>query len=346
MIVAPPPGISSEQPVCSVCIANYNGVDVIGLCLDSVLSQDFDHAVEIIVHDDASTDESTSYIRRCFPQVQLLTSDDNVGFCVSNNRMVAKARGRFILLLNNDATLFPDALRVLHEHAMLQKKPGIVGLPQYDMQTGDLIDIGSCLDVFLNPVPNRDPNRHQVGMVTGACLWLPKVLWDELGGFPPFFGSLAEDLYLCCMARAKGYSVSVSPTSGFRHWVGMSLGGGRVIENALRTSYSRRALSERNRLFVLLLVFPIPWILFFAPLHLMVLTLEGISATLLARNRRLWKEVYARCLKEFFAYLGTIRRYRSQHPYSLSLMARSVSGLTPKYHKLSMVLKHGLPIVE
>ncbi|MCZ7654266.1 MAG: hypothetical protein M5R42_08205 [Rhodocyclaceae bacterium] len=77
-------------------------------------------------------------------------------------------------------------------------------------------------------MPNRDPRRQDVAMVAGACLWIPKHLWDELGGFPEWFGSIGEDLYLCCMARLAGHPVRAPGTSGYRHGVGASFGGGKV----------------------------------------------------------------------------------------------------------------------
>ena len=217
-----------NQPVCTVCIANYNGMALIDACIQSVLEQDCNFDVEIIVHDDASTDGSAQYIRARYPQVKLIASTENVGFCISNNRMVDIAEGEYILLLNNDAALFPDALRTLHDAATGLAQPAILGLPQYDAGTGELIDIGSRFDMFLNPIPNLDPARNEVGMIIGACLWLPRGLWNELGGFPDWFGSLAEDMLLCCLARLYGYKVVALPDSGFSHWVGQSLGGGKV----------------------------------------------------------------------------------------------------------------------
>jgi len=151
--------ISAHEPVCSICIANYNGAEVIGPCLESIYNQDFDLPLEIIVHDDASTDDSVEFIRSRFAGVTLIVSESNVGYCVSNNRMVSRARGRYILLLNNDAVLHRDAVRTLYNHAERQPGPAILGLPQYDMQTGELIDRGSLFDPFLNPVPNRCPRR-------------------------------------------------------------------------------------------------------------------------------------------------------------------------------------------
>src|ERR1035437_2269249 len=125
----------SSKPICSVCIANYNGVGLIEDCIDSVLTQDCGFEIEIIIHDDASTDDSVALIRERYPQVKLIESKQNVGFCISNNRMVAQANGEYILLLNNDAELLPDALKTLHAEAQSGTAPAILGLPQYDAAT-------------------------------------------------------------------------------------------------------------------------------------------------------------------------------------------------------------------
>jgi len=116
------------KPVCSICIANYNGVGVIEDCLDSVFAQDCDIPFEVIVHDDASGDGSAQHIRTVYPQVVLIESADNVGFCIANNRMVERATGEFILLLNNDAALYPDALATLLKGAQDIGQPAILTL--------------------------------------------------------------------------------------------------------------------------------------------------------------------------------------------------------------------------
>lgn len=91
----------SPQPLVSVCIANYNGMVVIDDCLRSVLAQQGGIPVEILVHDDASTDGSLAYIRENYPDVVLIESNANVGFCIANNRMAVRARGHFVLLIEN-----------------------------------------------------------------------------------------------------------------------------------------------------------------------------------------------------------------------------------------------------
>lgn len=337
-----------SRPTVSVCIANYNGMAVVDACLESVLRQECGFPVEIIVHDDASTDGSPEHIRQRYPGVVLIESVENVGFCVANNRMAARAQGEYLLLLNNDAELWPDGLQTLHGAATGLGRPAILGLPQYNAESGDLIDIGSLFDPFLNPVPNLDPTRNDVGMVIGACLWIPRSLWEALGGFPEWFHTLAEDMYLCCRARLQGYPVKALSSSGFRHWVGKSLGGGKVSEGRrLVTSRRRRTLSERNKTFVMALCYPLPLLLCLLPLHLGLLLVEGALLTLLKLDFGLWRAIYAPLVPALWQARGKLLplRRKIQHARRLGLRAW-LAPFRPLPYKLEMLLRHGLPEVQ
>ncbi len=335
----------SQGPLVSVCIANYNGAEVIEDCLNSVFAQNCDFPIEVLVHDDASTDNSVDIVRDHYPSAIVIPSEKNVGFCISNNRMVARARGKYILLLNNDAALFPDALVMLKREAEIIGKPAILGLPQYDFETGVLLDIGSLCDPFLNPIPNLDAARRNVAMVSGACLWLPRSLWEELGGFPDWFGSLAEDMFLCSLTRLNGYPVQTLGTSGFRHHVGKTLGGGKVTkENRLVTSRKRRTLSERNKSFVMALTYPAPLFQVLFPLHLVLLVLEGTTLALIKREWALFQDIYWHCIKALWQEHSRLLRLRRNIQANRKIGLRlfwSVFQLMP--HKLRMLIRHGLP---
>jgi GT2 family glycosyltransferase len=337
----------SDSPVVSVCIANYNGIALIDACLRSVLAQDCKFPVEIIVHDDASKDDSVAHIRVRYPDVILIESVENVGFCVSNNRMAAIANGTYLLLLNNDAELFPNALRILHEAAIANAQTAILGLPQYDADTGDLIDRGSLFDPFLNPFPNLDPQRKDAGMIIGACLWMPVMLWNECGGFPEWFGSMAEDMYLCCVARLWGHPVCVLPDSGFRHWVGMSFGGGKVKNNQLVTSRKRRALSERNKSFVMAITYPSILFHLIFPLHLVLLVTEGLMLTLIKCELKTFKEVYLNCFSALWRERSRLVRLRREVQAHRKISRLNfLAVFTPVPHKLRMVIRHGMPKIN
>jgi GT2 family glycosyltransferase len=338
------PRYADGPPLVSVCIANYNGAGIIAECIGSALSQDCDFPVEIIVHDDASTDGSVDFIRNNFPLVRLITSEMNVGFCVSNNRMADAALGQFILLLNNDATLEPNALATLHACAQRQQPQGILSLPQYDWHTGALVDRGCLIDPFFNPVPNQDAKRTDITMVIGACLWIPRGLWQELGGFPDWFESIAEDLYLCCRARVAGYPVQVTSASGYRHLQGKSFGGNRAAEGRLSTTYRRRRLSERNKTFVMIICSPPLRLLLTLPIHLVLLVLEGTVLSVVKHEWRIWRDIYAWSLAGVFENRQKLWHYRQQveeTPTKRPMCPRMIFSYMPR--KLQMLVRYGLP---
>jgi GT2 family glycosyltransferase len=330
-------------PVISVCIANYDGERLLRDCIDSVLAQDCDAQVEILVHDDASSDGSLALLAARYPQARVIASADNVGFCVANNRMADAARGDYLLLLNNDAALQSGALQAFLAEARQIGGDAILTLPQHDWETAALVDRGCLLDPFHNPVPNLEPRRADVAYVIGACLWIPRGLWNELGGFPAWFGSLAEDILLCCAARLRGVPVRCVDGSGYRHRQGTSFGGNRA-DGGLRTTYRRRALSERNKTATLYACTPgwTMWPLLAA--HLFLLAAEGAILSLVCGDARLWREVYAPALALPFGRRDQLRTQRATLQAARAATMREYFrpfAWSPR--KLALLLRHGLP---
>ncbi|WP_027950844.1 glycosyltransferase family 2 protein [Haliea salexigens] len=331
-------------PLVSVCIAHYKGPELIAACLDSVLAQDCAFDVEIIVHDDASLDDSVAFLRSNYPQIELLVSHDNVGFCVANNRMVEHANGKYVLLLNNDAALFSDALATLAEAAAGQNTPGILTLPQYDWESGDLVDLGCLLDPFYNPVPNLDPDRSEVAMVIGACLWIGRDTWFDLGGFPDWFGSIGEDLYLCCAARLAGLPVQSVQGSGYRHQQGSSFGGNRALKGRLNSNYRRRRFSERNKTFTLFVMTPtiIMWPLL--SIHIIALVVEGLIFSTVRRDLKAGINIYLNVLRELTVERSVIGAARSKHQAKRgATLLNYTAPFRVLPHKLAMLRKYGFP---
>jgi glycosyltransferase involved in cell wall biosynthesis len=334
-------------PVCSVCIANYNGAHMLAECLDSVLAQEIDAPVEIIVHDDASSDDSVAFLREHYPQVEVLASSENVGFCIANNRMVAQARGEYLLLLNNDAALHADALRTLLAAVQGHASPGIYTLPQYDWQSGELVDRGCLLDPFYNPVPNLDPARRDVAYVIGACLFTSRALWNELGGFPEWMGSIAEDIYLCCIARLRALPVQVTQRSGFRHRLGASFGGARVRDKSLQTTFRRRHLSERNKTYVLFICTPgiLVWVLLAT--HLIALLLEGSILSVLRWDFGIYSRIYAKVPASLVREFGRLRRIRKQVQIGRAITTLAYfRPFTFLPRKIAMFFSFGVPKIS
>ena len=338
---------TTANPLISVCIANYNGAAYVEQCIRSVIEQQGECAVEIILHDDCSTDSSVALIREGFPSVLVLESTSNVGFCVSNNRMVAMAKGLYLLLLNNDAILRQGSLKALAAHAAIQPKAGIFGLPQYALHDGSLVDRGYGFDLFMNPIPLFDEGPTEVGFVTGACLWIPRRLWDEIGGFPPWFESVAEDAYLCSAARLMGHSVTMLKEPGFDHWIGKNLGGGKVTNNKLQSTVRRRTLSERNKTWVMIMTYPTLLLSLILPIHILLLGLEGIVLLVSGTSWEKVKTIYFSLPRSLFGDFNSLLKAR--HKIQACRAVRFAEyfrkfRLFP--HKLRMLMGHGIPEVR
>ena len=333
------------RPRVSVCVANYNGSAVIRPCLASIYGQTAEAEIEVLVNDDASTDDSVDLIRREYPQATLLESEQNLGFCGANNRLAEVARGDYLLLLNNDAWLEPDAIASLLR-AVDTCGEAVYTLPQFAADGGELLDCGMSMDLFANPVPLGERRQQPVAMVMGACLWLPRDLWQRCGGFPEWFGSIGEDMYLCCYARILGHPVLALADSGYHHHVGYSFGGGKVVAGGLATTVRRRRLSERNKTFVMCLFYPWPalWIL---PLHLSALLVEGLVLALVKRDASLFTGIYAHAVGAVFSQFPRWWRERRQIQAQRRVSTReffSVFRWLP--YKLAMLLKFGLPRLD
>lgn len=334
-------------PRVSVCIANFNGEAMLADCIDSILAQECGEDVEVLVHDDASSDRSLDVLRHRYPQVSVLASAENVGFCVANNRMAAAARGEYLLLLNNDAALNHDGISVLLQVAAQLRQPAVLSLPQHDWETGQLVDRGCLLDPFHVPVPNLKFDREDVAYVIGACLWIPRTTWNELEGFPDWLGSIAEDMYLCCNARLRCIPVRCATQSGYRHRQGSSFGGNRIDAGGMSTRYTRRHLSERNRLAVIVACTPSPLLWPWLSLHLLVLLIEAAALCMAKRSFRPWSDIYFAAIREGWrnrAHLLSVRT-KLQRLRTCRLRAY-VSPYAWFPRKLSLLLAHGFPRIR
>lgn len=123
-VLAPPP---DDAPEVSVCIVNWNCVDLLRRCLQSVYDQPQGVRFEVIVVDNASTDGAADMVEAEFPQVVLVRNRDNRGFSRGNNQAAAVARGKYLFFLNNDTALPPETLGEFVSFARRNPGVGMVG---------------------------------------------------------------------------------------------------------------------------------------------------------------------------------------------------------------------------
>ncbi len=94
-----------------IVIVSYNTADMTADCLSRVIASSDTLDKEIVVVDNASADGTAEKIAREFPNVRLIANTENVGFGRANNQAIEKGMGRYVLLLNSDAFVPPDALQ-------------------------------------------------------------------------------------------------------------------------------------------------------------------------------------------------------------------------------------------
>ena len=112
----------------SIIIVNYNTKDLIFDCLESIYSQTNGIAFEVIVSDNASTDDSVNTIKKYFPDVIIIENEKNIGFGSANNRALKIAKGKYIFYLNSDTILRNNAVKFFFDYYEKHKQLNIGGL--------------------------------------------------------------------------------------------------------------------------------------------------------------------------------------------------------------------------
>lgn len=213
----------------SVIIPNYNGAEVldknISRVLESIEASDYDS--EIIVTDDASTDNSLEVIKNLIDKhspaklkIKLLTSTENKGFSTNVNRGVGEADGELLLLLNTDVIPSKNFLDKLVRH-FDDEKVFAVGCKDESVERGKIVLRGRGKGYW-----KRGFLVHSAASMDGSStLWVSggsgafrKNIWDKLGGLDPLYDPFYwEDIDLSYRALKSGYKIIFDKESTVRH---------------------------------------------------------------------------------------------------------------------------------
>ena len=238
-------------PLVSIIIVSWNALPLLQKCLPSVLAATYPE-FEVILADNASTDGSVDWVKKRFPDVNVVTHPQNWGFCRGNNQAIPHARGKYILLLNNDVEVSPDWLAPLVSE--LEKHPDVAAVQpkllqyternlfEYAGGAGGFLDrLGypftrGRLFFTLEPDEGQYDDARDVFWATGAAVLLRKSALDQVGLLDEAFYMHMEEIDLCWRLQRHGYRVRVAPQSVVYHIGGASLPQG----NPLKTYYNFR----------------------------------------------------------------------------------------------------------
>ena len=213
----------------SIIIANYNGVHFLRDCLDSLKSQSYQD-IEILVVDNGSKDESVEFLKEHYPEVKIIQSGENLGFAGANNLGFKKAKGEYILFLNNDTKVDSFCLERLFNRISSKKNEiGVVFGKLLCMDEPKRFDaIGSYLTDygFLYHIGFREIDRGQYDNLKyifspkGVCFLMPKELLLDIGVFDEDYFSYFEESDLFWRVWLSGKTIEFVPDAICYHKVG------------------------------------------------------------------------------------------------------------------------------
>ena len=221
-----------EEVEVSIIIPVFNQFQFTHACLASLQTVEERSRFEVIVVDDCSTDETGELVPR-MEGVVYLRNETNAGFIASCNRGAEKARGKYLVFLNNDTIVKEGWLSALLDTFTEEPQAGIVGsklvYPNGRLQeAGGIIwrDASGC-----NYGKFDDPERpeynflREVDYCSAAALMIPKSLFRSAGGFDSRYApAYYEDADLSFKLRKNGYKVLYQPLSEVIHYEGATGG--------------------------------------------------------------------------------------------------------------------------
>ena len=235
----------SQTPEVTVIVVSFNTRDLTCKALETLIEYGGDVSMQVIVWDNASHDGSADAVEERFKQVEVIRSDENLGFGRANNEAGKHALGEFVLLLNSDTETLPGAVEKLLDFAKAHPEAGIVGgrtlFADGSLNKTSVLNALSpwsliCSAFSLTQIfPNsslfnpeliggwqRDDMR-EVDIVAGCWLMLTKELWDRLEGFNQDFFMYGEDADLCLRTKKMGYKLMMCPEAEIVHLGGASM---------------------------------------------------------------------------------------------------------------------------
>jgi len=260
----------------SIVILNYNTRELLRDCLNSIEKNKGDLNLEILVADNGSHDNSLGMVKNNFPKVKIVANKDNLGFAKGNNRALKKVTADFVLLLNPDTIVHPQALTTCLDFIKQNDQVGAVtcrvelaegkldeachrGFPtpwNAFCYFSGLIKIFPREKIFAGYLLGHLDKKivHQIDSASGAFLLIRAKVGRELGWLDEDFFWYGEDLDFCYRLKQKGWQIFFLPQVKITHYKGMASGikkhSAKISQASRKTKLeSAKASTEAMRLF-------------------------------------------------------------------------------------------------
>ncbi len=293
----------------AIAILNYNGYSYLKQFLPKVV--EFSEGHEVIVIDNASTDDSLDLLKTEFPSVRVIILSENLGFSGGYNEGLKQVNSEYVVLLNSDIEVSPNwinpVVNFMDAHPDIAAcQPKILDFKkkthfEYAGACGGFIDMlgypfcRGRLFQTLEEDKGQYDTQEEVFWASGACLFTRKDLYYKLGGLEPDFFAHMEEIDLCWRFWNNGYKVAVCPEAIVYH-----VGGGTLEHAHPRKTY----LNFRNGLSILIKNEKTSLLLWKLPLRLVLDWVAAIQFSIVSGPIH-----GLAILKAHLHFWGTIRRF-------------------------------------
>lgn len=233
----------------SIITVNFNQTELSCALLESIRQQEYND-IEIIVVDNASTEDPTALFQQRYPEARVIRNEKNLGFAGANNRACIEAKGDFLFFVNNDAEITPGCIARLRHFLETTPAAGIVSplICYYPANKGhQLLSVNapgpwhqwvnsppSIIQYAGMPQVNRFTGRSNMdgngaenqgqytqafatGYAHGAGMMIPRRVWETVGPMQEAYFLYYEEIDWCERIRRAGYGVWVEPRALLWH---------------------------------------------------------------------------------------------------------------------------------
>jgi N-acetylglucosaminyl-diphospho-decaprenol L-rhamnosyltransferase len=226
----------------TIIVVSFNTRHLLESSLVSTRTQFSGISHEVIVVDNASEDGSAELVAREFPDVILIRNRENRGFACAVNQAIRASCGRYLLLLNSDATLLEGAVQSMVTDLDTHPRAGATGgrlvnpdgsfqgsYADFPTLIGELLLLTGLSRWLLPPTfpshtERESQDRRVVDWVCGAFLMIRRAALEDVGLLDEDYFMYAEEVDWCHRARRRGWSVVYLPDAQAVHVVGASYG--------------------------------------------------------------------------------------------------------------------------
>lgn len=245
------------NPSVAIVILNWNGKDFLRQFLPGILLSEYDN-LQIIVGDNASTDDSIPYLMENFPAVKIIKNEINYGFAGGYNKVLERVEADYFILLNSDVEVKPNWIKPII--TMMEGDPQIAAAQpkikwQFNKNQFEYAGAaGGYLDIYAYPfcrgrifnIYELDHGQYnemkEVFWASGAAFFIKSKCWKEAGGLDADLFAHMEEIDLCWRLKNLNYKIMYCPDTEVYH-----VGGGTLqTENPFKTY-----LNFRNNLIIM-----------------------------------------------------------------------------------------------